>query len=61
MGRPRKLDTDDRYNEETLNLHDPEDGARDPDEDAVLELGERDESNSFNRLNDAVLFGDGGY
>ena len=62
MGRPRKLETDDRYNEESLNLHETDEPTLTQDSDDMLsELGESDDNNSFDRLNDAVAFGDGGY
>ena len=63
MGRPRKLETDDRYNEESLNLHDTDhrESSHDPDEDLLPELGQGDNRSSFRRLTDAVAFGDGGY
>ncbi len=63
MGRPRKLETDDRYNEEALNLHDTHhrESSYDADDDMLPELGETNRTNSFERLNDAVSFGDGGY
>ena len=64
MGRPRKLDTDDRYNEESLNLGDTDSREKrddSDDEDMLPELGETNRTNSFDRLRDAVAFGDGGY
>jgi hypothetical protein len=64
MGRPRKLENDDRYSEESLNLQegDTREARYDSDGDEMLvELGDTNRRNSFERLTDAVSFGDGGY
>ena len=63
MARPRKLQPDDRYNEESLNMEESDSRERriDPDEEMLAELGETRRTNSFERLSDAVAFGDGGY
>ena len=63
MARPRKLENDDRYNEEALNLQetDHRERRRDSDEEMLPELGETNRTNAFDRLTDAVAFGDGGY
>jgi hypothetical protein len=59
MARPRKLDTDDRYNEEALNLGetDVREKRYDIDDEMLPELGETNRTNSFDRLTDAVAFG----
>jgi hypothetical protein len=58
MARPRKLEADDRYNEESLNFgQEPqvEEGAA---EDVVAELGEIDTEERLDFLRDADLFPD---
>ena len=63
MGRPRKLEEDDRYSEESLNMGETDSRERYEDsdtEDMLPELGETNRTNSFDRLTDAVAFGDGG-
>ena len=64
MARPRKLEPDDRYNEESLNLGETDSREKRDTEDGdemLFELGETNRTNSFDRLTDAVAFGDGGY
>ena len=64
MARPRKLEADDRYNEESLNMEESDSREKRYDsetEDMLPELGETNRTNSFDRLTDAVSFGDGGY
>lgn len=58
MARPRKVENDDRYNEEFLNFgHEPhvEEAAS---EDVVAELGEIDAEERMDFLRDADLFPD---
>lgn len=67
MARPRKLESDDRYNEESLNLtegdsrSDSREKRYNADDEMLPELGETNRTNSFDRFSDAVSFGDGGY
>jgi hypothetical protein len=58
MARPRKIDTDDRYNEESLNLNSDSKSFSYDDEESVPELGAADPRGRFARLNDRSLFGD---
>ena len=64
MGRPRKVEEDDRYSEEALNMGENDGREKRYDsesEDMLPELGETNRTNTFDRLTDAVTFGDGGY
>lgn len=58
MARPRKIDTDDRYNEESLNLNQDSKSVSYDEDDSVPELGATDPRGRFARLNDRALFGD---
>lgn len=61
MGRPRKLEQDDRYNEEALSLvQETQAAAYEPEaDDVVPELGELDRQALFESLDDEDSFDEG--
>jgi hypothetical protein len=58
MARPRKVENDDRYNEESLNFGMEPHVEETNTEDVVAELGEIDTEERLDFLRDADLFPD---